>query len=379
MTGTPQIKGWCPGALRPMLSGDGWVVRVRPYGGRLRRAQADGLATLASAHGNGMFDLSGRGNIQMRGVSEASHTPLIGGLRRMSLVDVDSDVEGRRNILVTPFWQTGDETELFAAELTEALAALDAPALPGKFGFSIDTGHLPVLQTASADIRLERDAGGGLILVADGADTGKPVTSETAVIEAIALARWFMDTRKDQPRMVGLLSAGVDLPPGFFVPRQIQTYVPKPGRTPMGAMVAFAFGQMTAETLATLAKHGGLRMTPWRMLLVESARQLPQIGGIITDPDDSLLRVVACTGAPGCVQALGPTRDVARVLAPHVPAGQVLHVSGCAKGCAHPTTAPLTITATETGYDLIRDGTAADVPDQNDLTPDTLIKLIKAI
>ena len=25
-----EIKGWCPGALRPMLSGDGLVVRVRP-------------------------------------------------------------------------------------------------------------------------------------------------------------------------------------------------------------------------------------------------------------------------------------------------------------------------------------------------------------
>ena len=26
----PVIQGWCPGALRPMMSGDGLVVRVRP-------------------------------------------------------------------------------------------------------------------------------------------------------------------------------------------------------------------------------------------------------------------------------------------------------------------------------------------------------------
>ena len=25
----PIVQGWCPGALRPMLSGDGLVVRVR--------------------------------------------------------------------------------------------------------------------------------------------------------------------------------------------------------------------------------------------------------------------------------------------------------------------------------------------------------------
>ncbi len=29
MTGW-EIKGWCPGALRPMQSGDGLVVRIRP-------------------------------------------------------------------------------------------------------------------------------------------------------------------------------------------------------------------------------------------------------------------------------------------------------------------------------------------------------------
>ena len=26
----PQVKGWCPGAHRPMMSGDGLVVRIRP-------------------------------------------------------------------------------------------------------------------------------------------------------------------------------------------------------------------------------------------------------------------------------------------------------------------------------------------------------------
>jgi precorrin-3B synthase len=376
MSDTPQIKGWCPGALRPMLSGDGWVVRVRPYAGRLRRAQADGLATLAAAHGNGMFDLSARGNIQIRGVTEASHTPLIEGLRAMSLVDANAEIEGRRNILVTPFWQTGDETEGFAAALIDALAAPDAPAVPGKFGFALDTGRQPVLQSASADIRLERDAGGGLILVADGFELGKPVTSRTAVSEAIALAQWFIETRHDETRMAALVGADTAVPPGFFVPRQTQTYAPKPGHTPLGAMVALAFGQMTSETLATLAKHGGLRMTPWRMLLVESARQLPVIKGIITDADDPFLRVVACTGAPGCPQGLGTTRDVARTLAPHVKSGELLHVSGCAKGCAHPGIAPLTVTATAAGYDLIRNGTAADKAEKTNLTPDTLIKAI---
>ena len=56
------VKGWCPGALRPMLSGDGLVVRVRPRGGRLAAEQVAGIAALSARHGNGLIDLSSRAN-----------------------------------------------------------------------------------------------------------------------------------------------------------------------------------------------------------------------------------------------------------------------------------------------------------------------------
>jgi sulfite reductase beta subunit-like hemoprotein len=152
----PLVKGWCPGALRPMLSGDGLVVRVRPFLGRLRRAQADGLATLAAAHGNGLIDLSSRGNLQLRGVREDSFAPLLEGLRGLNLLDDTAEAESRRNILVMPFWQSGDETECLAAALTDALIHAEDLALPAKFGFAVDTGAAPLLQRDSADIRLER-------------------------------------------------------------------------------------------------------------------------------------------------------------------------------------------------------------------------------
>ena len=264
----PLIKGYCPGALRPMHSGDGMVVRIRPFNGRLRRAHADGIATLASVHGNGMLDLSSRANIQLRGVTQDSYAPLMEGLGHLGLLDENEAAESRRNILVTPFWQTGDETPALATALTQALGAADAPAIPGKFGFAVDTGAAPVLQRASADIRLERDAGGGLILAATGAALAKPVTSQTVIQEALDLARWFVRTRDNQTRMAALLGQGTALPEGFIIPRQTQTYLPAPGYTPLGAMVGLAFGQLPVETLASLAKQGSLRMTPWRMVLV---------------------------------------------------------------------------------------------------------------
>ena len=84
---------------------------------------------------------------------------------------------------------------------------------------------------------------------------------------------------------------------------------------------------------------------------------------------DSLRRVHACTGAPGCRQALQPTRPLARRLAARLPAGAVLHVSGCAKGCAHPAPADLTLTATACGFDLVRRGKAGDPPIRRGLDP----------
>ena len=37
-----QVQGWCPGALRPMMSGDGLVVRVRaPLVALTPQAQAE--------------------------------------------------------------------------------------------------------------------------------------------------------------------------------------------------------------------------------------------------------------------------------------------------------------------------------------------------
>ncbi|MEO0381013.1 MAG: precorrin-3B synthase [Pseudomonadota bacterium] len=367
-----QVKGYCPGALRPMVSGDGLVVRVRPPAGRLKQDQAAGIAALAMAHGNGRIDLSARANLQIRGVREHSYPPLLAGLRDLSLIDESAESESRRNIIVAPFWGAGDETVDMAEALAIALASEDAPELPGKFGFAVDTGHMPVLQNASGDIRLERDAGGALILCAEGAAHGKPVTAQNVVPEAMKLARWFMKSRTTQNRVARLLADGATLPAEYTVPRQTQVFDPAPS----GALVAMAFGQIAAETLSALAKQGDLRLTPWRMVLVETDDALPKLDGVITDPRDPLLRITACTGAPDCVQAHARTRPLARQLAAHLKPDQTLHISGCAKGCAHPKAAPLTLTATSEGFDLIRDGCAHDAPQHRHLSPEDIIKAL---
>lgn len=356
----PEIRGWCPGALRPMLSGDGYVVRVRPHGGRLTVDQAQGIARLAAAHGNGLIDLSSRANLQIRGVTEVSHAPLVEGLRALGLIDPTPEVEARRNIVVTPFWMEGDGTSDLAAALEAALAAPDAPDLPAKFGFALDTGPQPVLGDA-ADIVIARQDG-GLVVRAAGAACGAAATPQTAVPLAMALARWFLATggaTGGRGRMAAHVARAA-LPAAFCeVPVSVIARHPDPGPFPAGWLVALAFGQTDAETLAALSVLGPLRLTPWRMVLVEGVQGAPALPGLVTDPADPLLRVVACTGAPGCPQAHAATRPLARILAPAVPPRQTLHVAGCAKGCAHPGPA-LTLTAGPQGWTLIRHGTAAD-------------------
>lgn len=376
MTPGPEIKGWCPGALRPMQSGDGLVVRIRPPLGCLTPAQAAAIAVAATSHGNGTLDLSARANLQLRGVTEASHPRLIDDLGARGLIDPDIETESLRNLIVSPFRDAGTST--LATALTAALTRM--PRLPGKFGFALDTGPRPVLTGASADIRVERAGDGRLVLRPDGHALGRPVTD--LATDAIAMANWFVANggiTGGRGRMAALIAKGI-VPPGCILAPAAPLAVPTPGLYPDGALVALAFGQMRSETLRAVASLGHeIRPTPWRMLFLVGAKALPVIPGLICDPADPILRVAACTGAPGCPQGLGETRTLARALAPLLPLGQTLHVSGCAKGCAHPGPCNLALTATPQGYDLIRSGTASDTPSLSGLTPKAIMDHLKAL
>lgn len=363
----PVIQGWCPGALRPMPSGDGLVIRVRPPGGRLTPQQAREIARLARTHGNGMIDLSSRANIHLRGVTEQSYVPLIESLDASGLIDDNPEAEERRNIVLSPFWSADDGSVELAAALAKSLTAPDAPRLSAKFGFTVDCGPRPVLTNVSADIRLERDANGGLICRANGAAKAARVSAASAVSTMLALADWFIRSggiSGERGRMAAHLARGAALPEIFNeVPApSAASFSPEPGPVAQGVMVGFEFGQVPAELLDALSELGALRMTPWRMLLIEGISAMPDLPGLITRPHDPMLRVIACTGAPGCLQAAQPTRALARSLAPHLPDGVVLHVSGCAKGCAHPGPTAFTLTAQAGGFDLIHDGHAWDLP-----------------
>lgn len=351
-----DIKGWCPGALRPMRSGDGWVVRVRPRLARLTCEQALGLCAAAQTHGAELIDLTNRANLQIRGVGDDALAPLQDALAALDLLDADPDLEARRNILIAPDWVEGDDNARLWQKLAARLAEL--PPLPPKTGFAIDAGPAPVLTQDPADFRIERGEN-GLILRCEGRARGMALTAGQEIDSLIRLCRWFV---KSGGAAAGRMARHAAPLPDWAVweAAPLPARAPfAPGPGPAGLTLGAAFGQIIARDLAQLisaTQPRAIRITPWRCLVLEGVQDARPPDSLIAIPDHPALRVDACAGAPFCPQASVETRALALELAPLVQGG--LHVSGCAKGCAGRNTARITLTGRDGLFDLYERGAA---------------------
>jgi precorrin-3B synthase len=56
--------------------------------------------------------------------------------------------------------------------------------------------------------------------------------------------------------------------------------------------------------------------------------------------------------------------EVARVAIQPLDDTSTIHISGCAKGCAHPGRAAITFVGGPDGYGLVRGGKASDIPSE---------------
>ncbi len=299
-----MIRGWCPTVYAPMPTGDGLLVRVKPFGGRLTSAALRALAEAVAAFGNGVVELTSRGNLQVRGVRDAAG--FAKAMVAAGLADADPVREARRNVVAVPSC-----VDALVAE-AEALLA-DTAGLPAKF----------------------------CVVVA----------GDRAFIDGEAVGSLRQALTQPSSRGRGLFK--LPLPLGE-------------GRGEGGAhLLHLPFGQTTAAALADLAgKVCELRTTPWRAFL----SPLP-VPGFDATPGT----VAACPGAPACGSGSVPARaDAARLVA----AGFTrLHVSGCAKGCAHPG-ATTTLVGRDGRYDLVRHGRADDPPDLRGLTLDQVMAVL---
>ena len=400
-----EVKGWCPGALRPMQSGDGLVVRIRPRSGRFNPHELTVLADAARHFGNSHIDLTRRANLQLRGVSEASLPSVHDVIARLGLLDDSPDGEAVRNVMINPLAGI-DPAEVLdprgvGRELERRLAS-EKPlwALPSKFGFIVDGGGVLSLSEQRADVRLmaiahDREPA---FAVGIGTRTGiewlGSISPDVATTAAIEIGHAFINVASSEPRhrmrdlsddgLASIRSAmrsRLDLLPED--PRTADLrLMRRVGLIELGAGcfaagIAAPFGRVEADQLRKLADaivaHGGeeIRLSPWRALYAglsdrTSAQSLLDAAahdGLIIDPCDPLLQIEACPGAPACsstaLDTRGDGRAMAGLLARFHFAGTV-HVSGCVKGCAKSGPADLVLVGSERHYGIVRNGTARD-------------------
>jgi precorrin-3B synthase len=334
-----------------MPTGDGLLLRAPP--GWWSPAVAQGIAAAAARFGNGVVEVTAKGSLQLRGLRPETAGDCAGALEALGLGDAPP-------VLLPPL--AGAEARAIAAAIVAGWPSGLAP----KVSVVLDDGAALHLDGVAADLRL-RAVGAMWHLALDGAPLRwvAVVPAVQAAAEALAwLARLGAGRGRDLPAEARL-AAPPPRPPADFL-----------GWHAAGALgVADAFGAWESATLAAFAgavpPGATLRPAPGRVLLVlditsvEAARLRDRAAalGLVTDPADPRRRIAACPGAPACGAAQGATRPLALALAawPGLPAGTI-HVSGCAKGCAHPAPAAVTLVAEPGGFALVRGGTARDVP-----------------
>ena len=386
-------RGACPSLAEPMATRDGLLVRLllaRP--GLTPHALAE-IAAASAGCGNGLIDVSARGNLQIRGVSDASLGRLRARIEALDILALD-----RLAITVSVLAGIDPALEGDAQAVADALrlALGGAPLrLAPKMSVVIDGGGALSLDRIVADLRLTARDGDWSLALAGDAWTATPLAVVSHAMAAPAVLRILavMAASGEDLRAADALRAKGSVP--FIAALDPIAHAPalparEPGATPAigrhhlgrgGMAIGFglAFGQIDADVMMLLAREAGrlgaasIRPAPERALICtglssEAADALTQAAkgfGLIVDARDSRLAVAACTGLPGCASAHFDTRAVARELVDRVLprfGGPQVHVSGCAKGCAHPRPADLTLSGEAGGVRVVRNGTAGGDP-----------------
>jgi precorrin-3B synthase len=368
-------RGACPSLLAPMPTGDGLLVRLPALG--LPPAAWVGLAKVAAAHGNGQIEITARGSVQLRGLTAATLAPLATALAALG-------IDGEASTLLASNALAGHDSTMLAdpRPITAAIAAGAPAAHAPKLSVVVDGGGALHLDAVAADIRLRAQPGGASwwLFLAEAYLGATPAPGEAALLLLACL---------------GPTGRGRTLPPTearAALGHLLHASPPPPARPPAEPLghhaeafgVAAAFGQMRAETLGAFAQAAGtaplLRAAPGRALLAirpADPRALEAAAaalGLVTAPGDPRRAVHACPGAPACASALMPTRQLAEASARQGIAG--LHVSGCAKGCAHPGASRFTLVGAPGGFGLVRDGDARGTPGEHLTTAAALPRLL---
>lgn len=390
-----MVRGACPSLSAPMQTGDGLLVRLRPSTPGLTVAQLRGLAEAAQRHGNGLIEITARGNLQLRGMRPESIGGLAADIDRAGIVPetgVAIEVPPLSGIDPSEIADAGG----LAKHLRDAIDSLHPkPVLAAKLSIIVDGGGRVVLDGLLADIRLKAvHAADGRQLwrlaIAGTQATAKPLadlTGEQAVSGVITLVKALAaigPRARGRDLDIASLQAQLSTAPGFSCAESTASASPI-GLIPLDEQhtavgLRPAFGQIHAQDLICFLDVAGvagvheIRTGPEHSLLllglprdhIEDVLVAAAERGFQTRADDPANYAIPCSGAGACASAHYSTRQTAAdliKLCPELLDGSLkVHLSGCIKGCAHPSPAMLTIVGAATGYAIVVNGSSSSEP-----------------
>ena len=374
-------RGACPSLDTPMRTGDGLLARLRIRDGKLTPRQFAEIAEIAGQFGNGQIEITARGNLQVRGLIDATAAAFGRAIERV--------VEIERGLVIEYPPLAGEDSTALAdpRPLASALKRdVDARRLNEKLGpkvtVVIDGGEAIGLGALGADIRLEAinasqwhlEVGGRSIGSVGGDDAIRGVI---AVLELIAERG--VTARGRDPTLNDIQTAlGGSIGHEVAVTRtKAKSIGPIAMRSGAAFGIGLPFGASDWRALVTLAEAAtAYRVTEFRLAPHHGLLALggdldawavdAKALGFVTAPDDARRSISACIGTDGCASGQIAARRVAAELAQRHHAlldGSIsLHVSGCTKGCAHPRPAALAIVGAADDCALVSNGRAGDTP-----------------
>jgi precorrin-3B synthase len=393
----PLRRGACPGLSHPMPTGDGLLARIVPTGATISCAAFAALCAAARRCGNGIIEVTSRGSIQIRGLTEASSRDLAAAVAGIEVPFCEGPAV-LSNALAGLAPEEALDTSPIAAELRRALAAAAFSAeIAPKISIALDGGGALHLDTVAADLRMRAESKGTWLhlALAGDAESATPlgaIMTAHAVDAAMDIVR-VIAARGPNARARDIVAASgtaafcrpiadrlfeLPRPPRRRPAEPIGTHALRDGDVAIG--LGLAFGHADASALGELARAAavsgasGFRTASAHALLIvglppQGATPLADIAerlGFVVRASDPRRLVVACAGAPICAAAEIATRPLAQTLAMNIASlaagAPVLHLSGCAKGCACARATPLTVVGTKARCGVVVNGSARDAP-----------------
>lgn len=387
-------RGACPSLAEPMQTGDGLLVRLRPTDESLTLRKVLALAAAAERFGNGIIEITARGNFQLRGLTEATVPALA-----QAIGDADIAIAEGLAIEVPPLAGI-DPDEIadprpIAVGLRKALRARQMPLqLAPKLSVVIDGGGRFDLGAVVVDIRLQAIStpGGVQWLLSLGGTAAKGsivgtfagnvvVPALVAILEKLAslgTAARGRDLDLAEIRVLCRNKTSCERP---AAPRSAAV----PGIHALGSADAvlglgLAFAQVEAAALSAFLQQAqalganAIRLAPGHAFFVlgltreaaVTAQSLAAAQGFRIAEQDPRNAIATCAGSKGCASGRMETKGMAERLvetAPELLDGSLtVHLSGCAKGCARPKPSELTLVSAPSGYGLVVNGAANGLP-----------------